>query len=78
MADSMSVLMQRMNALYSVPQGKISLIFDGEKLTPEKTPEMLEFDEGEDVLIDAKIDKSLFAKAVAAAEAKGGGGGGGK
>lgn len=63
-------LTRRLDKYYGLSPGLLSLVFDGDKLTPDQTPQSLDMEEGDDVLIDVKVDKSLYDQAVATATKK--------
>eukprot|EP01039_Chlorochromonas_danica_P003300 gene3300-3620_t len=70
LSDGFSKLLQRLSSLYGVSSDSLKLIFDGDKLSPEQTPQFLDFEDGDEFLVDVKIDAKLYQKAVAKAAEK--------
>lgn len=70
--DSFSKLLQRVSSLYALPPGKLSLVLDGDRISPEQKPGDFDLEAGDEVLVDAATDADLYANAVAAAADKAG------
>jgi hypothetical protein len=56
--------LQRLQSLYGIPSGSLKLLFEGDRLTSDQTPQDLDLEEDDVFLVDAKIDPKLYDKAV--------------
>jgi hypothetical protein len=68
--ERLSVLLQRLAGLYGVAAEQLRLSFDGDKLSPEQTPQALDMEAGEEYLVEANVEAKIFERAVAHAESR--------